>query len=174
MTAPVALTVSGLGACRIYRHGVVDVVSSRPRMNDSADGHILQPGCAASWRTHRQTKDLSPHIALRHFKARSETHQNFNIWVHGETDKLVRGSGLFDGEIGVSANRHFLAPQDGGHFQWLTGHYRLTFNWAPDSSHYLRRVDRRLRVTGPHQPFEALGRILPSSGTPSAAAEVKR
>ena len=40
----------------------------------------------------------SMHVAL----SRNETHQNFNIWVHGD-EKLVRGSGLFVGESGVAA-----------------------------------------------------------------------
>jgi len=64
----------------------------------------------------------SMHISL----ARSETQQNFNIWVHGETSKLVRGSGLFIGETGVSANHHFLAPEDVGYFRWLAGDYVLS------------------------------------------------
>ncbi len=61
------------------------------------------------------------HAALH----RNESHQNFNIWVHGD-DKLVRGSGLFVGETGVAANHHFLTPKDGSSFQFLTGSYRLT------------------------------------------------
>lgn len=64
----------------------------------------------------------SMHVSL----ARSETYQTFNVWVHGETTELVRGSGLFVGETGVSANHHFLAPEDGGHFPWLAGHYLLS------------------------------------------------
>lgn len=57
--------------------------------------------------------------------ARNETKQNFNIWVHGD-DKLVRGSGLFVGETGVSANHHFLTPKDGGDFRFTEGTYTLT------------------------------------------------
>lgn len=45
----------------------------------------------------------SMHVSLE----RSETRQNFNIWVHGD-DKLVRGSGLYVGATGVAANHHFL------------------------------------------------------------------
>lgn len=63
----------------------------------------------------------SMHVSL----ARNETVQNFNIWVHGD-DKLVRGSGLFVGEMGVSANHHFLAPRDSNNFQFAAGRYRLT------------------------------------------------
>lgn len=62
----------------------------------------------------------SMHVSL----ARNETHQNFNIWVHGD-DKLVRGSGLFVGESGVAANHHFLTPKDGSNFQFSAGRYRL-------------------------------------------------
>lgn len=62
----------------------------------------------------------SLHVAL----CRNETHQNFNIWVHGE-EKLVRGSGLFVGEAGVAANHHFLAPRDGNAFRFTEGQYRI-------------------------------------------------
>jgi hypothetical protein len=62
----------------------------------------------------------SMHAALH----RNESHQNFNIWVHGD-DKLVRGSGLFVGETGVAANHHFLTPKDGSSFEFLAGKYRL-------------------------------------------------
>jgi hypothetical protein len=63
----------------------------------------------------------SMHVAL----TRSETHQKFNIWAHGETRQLVRGSGLFVGETGVSANHHFLTPEDGSQFKWKAGQYHL-------------------------------------------------
>lgn len=62
----------------------------------------------------------SMHVSL----LRNETHQTFNIWVHGD-EKLVRGSGLFVGESGVAANHHFLTPKDGSSFQFSAGHYRL-------------------------------------------------
>lgn len=62
----------------------------------------------------------SMHVAL----SRKETHQNFNIWVHGD-EKLVRGSGLYVGETGVAANHHFLAPRDDNAFQFVEGRYRL-------------------------------------------------
>jgi hypothetical protein len=63
----------------------------------------------------------SMHVAL----FRNETHQNFNVWVYGERGKLVRGSGLFVGETGVSANHHFLTPEDGSSFRFIEGYYRL-------------------------------------------------
>jgi hypothetical protein len=62
----------------------------------------------------------SMHVSV----ARNESKQNFNIWVHGD-DKLVRGSGLFVGETGLSANHHFLAPKDGGEFRFADGTYTL-------------------------------------------------
>jgi hypothetical protein len=63
----------------------------------------------------------SMHVAL----SRNETHQNFNIWVYGERQQLVRGSGLFVGETGVEANHHFLTPKDASSFHFTEGHYRL-------------------------------------------------
>ena len=63
----------------------------------------------------------SMHVAL----SRNETHQNFNIWVYGERGKLVRGSGLFVGETGISADHHFLTPEDANAFRFTEGHYRL-------------------------------------------------
>jgi hypothetical protein len=62
----------------------------------------------------------SMHVSLE----RSETRQNFNIWVHGN-DKLVRGSGLYVGETGVAANHHFLTPDDGSAFCFTSGRYLL-------------------------------------------------
>lgn len=60
------------------------------------------------------------HVAL----SRNETHQNFNIWVHGD-EKLVRGSGLYVAETGVAANHHFLTPKDATSFRFAEGRYRL-------------------------------------------------
>jgi hypothetical protein len=60
------------------------------------------------------------HVTL----TRNETRQNFNIWVYGN-DKLIRGSGLFVGETGISANHHFLMPSDGASFAYVSGTYKL-------------------------------------------------
>ena len=62
----------------------------------------------------------SMHVSLE----RSETRQNFNVWVHGN-DKLVRGSGLYVGETGVAADHHFLTPDDGSAFRFSSGRYIL-------------------------------------------------
>jgi hypothetical protein len=63
----------------------------------------------------------SMHVAL----SRNEMHQNFNIWVYGEREKLVRGSGLFVGKTGISGNHHFLTPEDGKSFSFIEGHHKL-------------------------------------------------
>ena len=63
----------------------------------------------------------SMHVSL----SRNETHQNFSVWVYGEHNRLVRGSGLFVGETGVSANHHFLTPNDGNAFRFTEGHYQI-------------------------------------------------
>ena len=57
--------------------------------------------------------------------SRNETHQNFNIWVYGEREKLVRGSGLYVGETGVAVDHHFLTPGDENGFRFTEGRYRL-------------------------------------------------
>lgn len=56
--------------------------------------------------------------------SRNETKQNFSIWVYGEQN-LMRGSGLFVGETGIAANHHFLTPEDGSQFQFISGTYKL-------------------------------------------------
>jgi hypothetical protein len=56
---------------------------------------------------------------------RNETKQNFNIWVYGDKDDLKRGSGLFVPQEGVTFDHHFLLPEDGADFSFLTGAYTL-------------------------------------------------
>lgn len=55
----------------------------------------------------------------------NETTQNFAVWAYGEQNKLVRGSGLYVGETGVSANHHFVEPKDGTAFRFVKGRYRV-------------------------------------------------
>lgn len=57
--------------------------------------------------------------------SRGEARQNFSIWVYGERGKLVRGSGLFIGETGVSLDHHFLTPPNEAAFKFCEGGYRL-------------------------------------------------
>jgi hypothetical protein len=56
---------------------------------------------------------------------RNDTLQAFNIWVYGERENLVRGSGLFVGEAGVEANHHFLLAPDVKAFEFSAGRYTL-------------------------------------------------
>lgn len=64
----------------------------------------------------------SLHIAVQ----RAESKQNFSVWVYGEKGDLKRGSGLFVPQEGVTFDHHFLLPEDGANFAFLTGSYRLT------------------------------------------------
>ncbi|MCA9401164.1 MAG: hypothetical protein KC713_06030, partial [Candidatus Omnitrophica bacterium] len=57
---------------------------------------------------------------------RGESAQNFNIWVYGAKDDLVRGSGLFVGKEGVACNNHFLLPKDGTAYEFVPGDYSLS------------------------------------------------
>ncbi|WP_220388001.1 hypothetical protein [Shewanella woodyi] len=56
---------------------------------------------------------------------RNESKQNFNVWVYGEKGNLKRGSGLFVPEEGVTADHHFLLPEDGANFEFLPGRYEV-------------------------------------------------
>src|SRR5258707_12103368 len=63
----------------------------------------------------------SLHVSLQ----RNESKQNFSIWVYGEKGNLKRGSGLFVAQEGVTFDHHFLLPEDGANFQFLSGAYSL-------------------------------------------------
>jgi hypothetical protein len=63
----------------------------------------------------------SLHISLH----RNESKQNFNIWVYGDKADLKRGSGLYVPQEGVTFDHHFLLPEDGANFSFLSGVYRL-------------------------------------------------
>ena len=81
----------------------------------------------------------SMHVAL----SRNEMHQNFNIWVYGERNKLERGSGLFVGETGISSNHHFLLPKMEHHFAssrvTTSSKSLLTYSETQNLSGYLFR-----------------------------------
>jgi hypothetical protein len=47
----------------------------------------------------------------------------FNIWGYGE-EKLLRGSGLFVGETGISTNHHFILT-DPSLFEYSSGRYNI-------------------------------------------------
>ena len=63
----------------------------------------------------------SLHISLQ----RNESKQNFNIWVYGDKGNLKRGSGLYVPQEGVAYDHHFLLPEDGANFAFLSGSYKL-------------------------------------------------
>jgi hypothetical protein len=85
----------------------------------------------------------SLHVAL----SRSETRQNFNIWVYGN-DQLVRGSGLFVGEAGVEANHHFLTPHDAHSFEFTAGQYQLeVFARLLGDANQIRLFSQTLTIT---------------------------
>ena len=95
------------------------------------------------------------HIAL----TRDESHQNLNIWVHGE-EKLVRGSGLFVGENGIAASHHFLAPFEVTDFRFVAGRYHLDVY-----AHLLGDKKRRLLFTQDLELTPDLARALQTPGT---------
>lgn len=64
----------------------------------------------------------SLHVTLH----RNESKQNFSVWVYGTKGELNRGSGLFVPQEGITFDHHFLLPEDGANFAFLSGSYRLT------------------------------------------------
>jgi len=97
----------------------------------------------------------SMHVAL----ARSETQQNFNIWVYGD-DRLVRGSGLFVGETGVAVNHHFLTPRDGGSFRFTEGHIEWTCTPSCSGTETERCYYHRLSTFQVRLPSSLQGRTM--------------
>jgi hypothetical protein len=136
MTDPIAVTISVLALAisattawlTLFRRGTVKMTQptviffgpDTPRLGDSAPAPKIYLRSLLFSTSKRGRVIESMHVAL----SRNEGRQNFNIWVHGD-DKLVRGSGLFIGETGVSANHHFLTPKDGSTFRFTEGTYRL-------------------------------------------------
>ena len=59
-------------------------------------------------------------LKVRH----GESVQNLNVWVYGERERLIRGSGLFVSEDGIALDHHFLPPE-GAKFEFLAGEYVL-------------------------------------------------
>ncbi len=50
--------------------------------------------------------------------------QTFGVWVYGDRDQLLRGSGLYVGKEGVSSNHHFLLS-DGVQYEFRAGTHQL-------------------------------------------------
>ncbi len=120
-----ALIISGLTAwLALFHHGIIkmtqptifffgpDGTSGPPKIflrtllfSTASKGHIIE----------------NMYIKLQ----RGESVQNFNIWVYGDKETLVRGSGLFVGKEGIACNHHFLLPKDGTTFKFLSGEHIL-------------------------------------------------
>lgn len=136
MADPIAITVSVLALAvssvtawlTLFRRGTVQMTRptviffgpDTPRFSETASHPKIFIRTLLFSTSKRGRVIESMHVTI----TRNETKQNFNIWVYGD-DKLVRGSGLFIGETGVSANHHFLAPSDGSEFRFSEGLYVL-------------------------------------------------
>lgn len=136
MSDPIALTVSALALfisavtawLTLFRRGTVRMTQPTviffgpdlPRPGDKTGLPKIYLRTLLFATSKRGRVIESMHVSLE----RSETRQNFNIWVHGN-EKLVRGSGLYIGETGVAANHHFLTPDDGSTFRYTSGQYVL-------------------------------------------------
>jgi hypothetical protein len=136
MTDPLAITLSAIALTisattawlTLFRRGTVEMSqptviyfgpdAPRSRGGTSLPKVFLRTLLFATSKRGRIIESL--HVAL----SRSETNQNFNIWVYGD-DNLVRGSGLFVGETGIAANHHFLTPGEDNAFRFIEGVYRL-------------------------------------------------
>ncbi|MGA7794004.1 MAG: hypothetical protein WCA19_13275 [Candidatus Acidiferrales bacterium] len=136
MTEPISVTISVLALCvsavtawlTLFRRGTVKMTQptviyfgpDSPRSRDEVPLPKVYLRTLLFATSKRGRVVESMHIAL----SRNETNQNFNIWVYGD-ERLVRGSGLFVGETGISANHHFLAPRDGSSFPFTEGRYQM-------------------------------------------------
>ena len=136
MGDPISVTISTLALCTsvvvawltLFRRGTVKMTrptviffgpdTPRSRDEPGLPKVFLRSFLFATAKRGRVVESM--HVAL----SRNETHQNFSIWVYGD-QQLVRGSGLFVGETGLSANHHFLAPRDGSSFRFTEGRYRM-------------------------------------------------
>lgn len=114
------LTLFRKGTLKATQPTVIYLGADRPRMGSShwPPKVYLKTLLFATSKRGRIIEGM--HVSL----SRNETKQNFNVWVHGD-EKLVRGSGLFVGESGVSMNHHFLTPHDDNTFIFREGIYRL-------------------------------------------------
>jgi hypothetical protein len=137
MTDPIALTLSALALVvsattawlTLFRRGTIKMTqptviffgpdTPRSRDDTALPKVFLRTLLFSTSKRGRVIENM--YVAL----SRNETHQNFNVWVYGEREKLVRGSGMFVDETGVAANHHFLTPKDGSSFHFIAGDYRV-------------------------------------------------
>jgi hypothetical protein len=136
MTEPISVTISVLALfvsaltawLTLFRRGTVKMThptviyfgADAPRSRDEAPLPKVYLRSLLFSTSKRGRVVESMYVAL----SRNEMRQNFNVWVYGE-ERLVRGSGLFVGETGISANHHFLTPRDGSSFRFTEGRYRI-------------------------------------------------
>src|SRR5579862_7874181 len=85
------LTLLRRGVVKMTRPTVIFFGPDRPRSPDDPPLPKVYLRTLLFATSKRGRVIESMHVSL----ARNETHQNFNIWVYGEREKLVRGSGLF-------------------------------------------------------------------------------
>lgn len=114
------LTLFRRGTIKMTQPTVIFFGPDAPRISEKGSSPKIFLRCLLFSTSKRGRVIESMHVTL----SRNETRQNFNIWVYGD-EKLVRGSGLFVGETGVSANHHFLTPKDGSSFIFSDGTYHL-------------------------------------------------
>ena len=85
-----------------------------------------------------------------------EITKTFSIWVYGDRNELVRGSGLFIGETGVEASHHFLASENGDPFNFISGTYHLEVH-----ANVLRERDSQLLFSADlnvsHEESDSIG-----------------
>lgn len=55
---------------------------------------------------------------------RHSEQETFGVWVYGERDNLLRGSGLYVGKEGVSCNHHYLLS-DSSRYEFRAGTHQL-------------------------------------------------
>ena len=151
MADPVAITLSALALAvsvvtawlTLFRRGTVKM--TQPTVIYFGADTPRTPGDAVPPKVYLRTLLFSTSkrgrvIESMHVRlSRNEAHQNFNIWVHGYDEKLVRGSGFYVGETGVAANHHFLVPRDASAFRFAAGRYRMEV-----FAHVLGDRDRKL------------------------------
>jgi hypothetical protein len=133
---PVAITISVLALAvssttawlTLFRRGTVKMTqptviyfgpdAPRPGFSHSAPKVYLRTLLYATSKRGRVIECMYVSVA------RNESSQTFNVWVYGE-DRLARGSGLFVGENGITANHHFLTPEDNRDFAFTSGRYKV-------------------------------------------------
>lgn len=137
MADPISIAISGLALAvsastawlNHLRRGTVKM--TRPTQIffgedvSSRDGHNRSPKIylrALLFATAARGRVIeSMHVCIQGGISR----KTFNIWVYGQRDGLVRGSGVFVPQTGVEANHHFLVSPDDATFEFVAGRYSI-------------------------------------------------